>query len=679
MSLNKKTSAGLSRAKPAASDGVGKPNPTAGNLGKAIAPASSSHGSRLDAKFAAGFGTSGVKAPAATGGKLGERLKNGFSLGLGGKPSLSSGGGSDLSKRLAGGFGLQDAGYGGYSGTFGGIGTLGMDNYSGDTEGRPAFQDVITGGIFDILQETKPVGYDSRAEAFNRIKGDAFGIADEFRSNKSMIEKTDAALQRISRIADGIRAMETTTLEQKLGDLSYGIFHGFYERVQKKWGKKLEKANDFLNRLGSIGRSFMNIFGIKDNAIITGSKAGPAKVFKAMDVEYVSSIAGKDLFSTGMYFGEYARFMMEDLGYLYDPIKSIMFSRDYAFIHRPFMEGDTTGRIKTYVFFTRPNLNIFVTGDNGEIAATGELARYDTLRQLVLSDPGLYSELCRDGCNKTALFTFLNNYCLEVPAIRMNESSRDGVRNMHGGTIPLPGKPENVGVDISVTFTDNNRADIAKLLFAMRKYSHYVAEEGYPMRPEYIKNQALDSYMSMYVFTVDTNWDIITMGVGFMLTLNDTPTHMTQHKMEGFEKPELLDSFTVSFKALEWDAHAPEYYDYFNWISNFNPANVVDTRGSALTLQEITRDNQTGRAGCPYRTSVWTEDCGFKGGYMSGPAVAPSFTNKPIIAQTFPRVFEYVNYMHRGVGELIARNPGVYVAINSNEPNRRIFKLGFSY
>ncbi len=613
MSLNKKTSLGLSRAKPAASDGVGKPNPTAGNLGKAIAPASSSTDRRLDAKFAAGFGT------------------------------------------------------------------LGMDNYSYETEGRPAFQDVITGGIFDILQETKPVGYDSRAEAFNRIKGDAFGIADEFRSNKTMIEKTDAALQRISRIADGIRAMETTTLEQKLGDLSYGIFHGFYERVQKKWGKKLEKANDFLNRLGSIGRSSMNIFGIKDNAIITGSKAGPAKVFKAMDVEYVSSIAGKDLFSTGMYFGEYARFMMEDLGYLYDPIKSIMFSRDYAFIHRPFMEGDTTGRIKTYVFFTRPNLNIFVTGENGEIAATGELARYDTLRQLVLSDPGLYSELCRDGCNKTALFTFLNNYCLEVPAIRMNESSRDGVRNMHGGTIPLPGKPENVGVDISVTFTDNNRADIAKLLFAMRKYSHYVAEEGYPMRPEYIKNQALDSYMSMYVFTVDTNWDIITMGVGFMLTLNDTPTHMTQHKMEGFEKPELLDSFTVSFKALEWDAHAPEYYDYFNWISNFNPANVVDTRGSALTLQEITRDNQTGRAGCPYRTSVWTEDCGFKGGFMSGPAVAPSFTNKPIIAQTFPRVFEYVNYMHRGVGELIARNPGVYVAINSNEPNRRIFKLGFSY
>ena len=543
----------------------------------------------------------------------------------------------------------------------------------------PAFRDVITGGIYDILQETKPVGYDERAEAFNRIKNDAYGIRSDLTSNASMIEKTDAAMQRISKIADGIRAMETTTLEQKLGDLSYGVFHDFYERVQKKYGKKLEKANNFLNHLGNIGRSTINIFGLKDNAIITGAKAGPAKVFKSMDADYVSSIAGKDIFATGVYFGEYARFMMEDLGYLYDPIKSIMFSREYSFIHRPFVEADTTGRIKTYVFFTRPNLNLFVKGDNGEIAATSELLRYDTLRQLVLSDPALYSELCRDGCNKTALFTFLNNYCLEVPAIRMNESSREGVRNMHGGTIPVPGKPENVGVDITVTFTDNNRADVAKLLFAMRKYSHYVAEEGYPMRAEYIKNQALDSYMSMYVFTVNTDWDIITMGAGFMLTLADTPTHMTQHKSEGFEKPELLDSFTVTFKALEWDAHAPEYYDYFNWISNFNPANVVDTRGSALTLQEITRDKQTGREGAPLRTSVWTEDCGFRGGYATGPNVSPSFSNKPVVAKTFPKVFEYVNYMHRGVGELIARNPGVYVAINSNEPNRRIFRLGWSY
>lgn len=596
----------------------------------------------------------------------------GLSTAAGRNNKRITGSAGGLKEKLAGGFGLSNGG-----GDDFGSGR-GYELDFGNGGGTP-FRDVITGGIFDILQASKPGGYDERASYARGIKNDLYGLKDTITSNKSLIQKTDEALQRIASIAEGVRVSPTTTLEDKLKDLGYGIFHDFYERTMNKYGKKLEKVNNFFNRLGSIGSSFINIFGLNDNSIISNAKAGTSRVFKSMNADYVQSIAGKDLFSTGLYFGEYARFMMEDLGYIWDTTKSIAFSRDYAFVHRPFLESDNTGRIKSYVFFTRPNLNLFVRGNNNEIAATGELVRYDTLRQLVLSDPALYSELCRDGCNKSALFTFLNNYCLEVPAIRMNESSREGVRNMHGGTIPVPGKPENVGVEISVTFTDNARADVAKLLYCLRKYAHYVAEEGYAMRPEYIKYQALDSYMSMYVVTVDTDWNIIGFGFGCMLSLADTPTHFTQHKMEGFEKPELLDSFSVTFKALEWDAHAPEYFDYFNWISNFNPANVVDTRGSALTLQEITRDTQSGRFGCPYRTSVWTEDCGFKGGYASGPSIAPSFQSKNIDAKAFPRVFEYVNYAHRGVGELLARNPGVYVAVNSNDPHRRIFRLGFSY
>ena len=554
----------------------------------------------------------------------------------------------------------------------------GRDAFGIPKEEIKPFQDVITGGLFDILQGAKPKDYGTH-NTFRNLYSDAKGLRDDVSGKKSIIQKTDEALQRISRISDGIRAIETGSLTEELKDYGYGRFNDFYQKMIKRYGKKLEKANRFLNRVGSIGNSIINILGLKDNAIIFNARNAFPKVFKRLDSEYVSQIAGKDLFSTGIYFGEYARFMMEDLGYIWDTTKSIAFSREYAFVHRPFLESDTTGRIKSYVFFTRPNLNLFENGNNGEISAVSQLSRYDTLRQLALSDPALYSELCRDGCKKTALFTFINNYCLEVPSIRMNESGRDGIKNMHGGTIPIPGKPENVGVDISVTFTDNARADIAKLFFMMRKYRHYVAEEGYAMRSEYIKYQAIDSFMSMYMFDVDTNWEIISMGFACMMDLQDTPTHFNQFKLEGFEKPELLDSFTVTFKALYYDAHAPEYFDYFNWISNFNPANVVDTRGSALTLQEITRDTQDGKQGTPYRTSVWTADCGFKGGYASTPNVYPSYSNKPVLAQTFPKVFDYVRYAHKGVGELLARNPGVYVSVNTNDPHRRIFKLGFSY
>lgn len=554
----------------------------------------------------------------------------------------------------------------------------GKDPFGIPKEEIKPFQDVITGGLFDIIQGARPKDYGTH-NTFRNLYNDTKGLRDDVSGKKSIIQKTDEALQRISRISDGIRAIETGSLTEELKDYGYGKFNDFYQKMITRYGKKLEKVNRFVNRVGSIGNSIINILGLKDNAIIFNARNAFPKVFKRMDSEYVSQIAGKDLFSTGIYFGEYARFMMEDLGYIWDTTKAIAFSREYAFVHRPFLESDTTGRIKSYVFFTRPNLNLFESGNNGEISAVSQLSRYDTLRQLALSDPMLYSELCRDGCKKTALFTFINNYCLEVPAIRMNESGRDGIKNMHGGTIPIPGKPENVGVDISVTFTDNARADIAKLFFMMRKYRHYVAEEGYAMRSEYIKYQAIDSFMSMYMFDVDSNWEIISMGFACMLDLQDTPTHFNQFKLEGFEKPELLDSFTVTFKALYYDAHAPEYFDYFNWLSNFNPANAVDTRGSALTLQEITRDTQDGKQGVPYRTSLWTADCGFKGGYASTPNVYPSFSNKPVLAQTFPKVFDYVRYPHKGVGELLARNPGVYVSVNSNDPHRRIFKLGFSY
>ena len=224
-----------------------------------------------------------------------------------------------------------------------GLNRLGDSSNSFITEYMAPFRDVITGGIFDILQESKPAGYDERASYTRGIKNDLYGLKDTITSRKSLIQKTDEALQRIASIADGVRVSPTTTLEDKLKDLGYGIFHDFYERTMRKYGKKLERVNSFFNSLGSVGSSFINIFGLNDNSIISNAKAGTSRVFKSMNADYVQSIAGKDLFSTGLYFGEYARFMMEDLGYIWDTTKSIAFSRDYAFVHRPFLESDNTG------------------------------------------------------------------------------------------------------------------------------------------------------------------------------------------------------------------------------------------------------------------------------------------------------------------------------------------------
>lgn len=537
---------------------------------------------------------------------------------------------------------------------------------------------IIQGSLNDIIAGVKPENYGENRQLQNLLS-DTKGLLADAKGKKNMLVKADEMLQRLVNMKDTIGLINGQTIEDELRDLTYGKIDDFYQRTMNKFGSKLDKVDKFIDRGLSIIGHVSSLFGLRDNAIIANAKTAYAKVFKSLDAEFLKKIAGKDPIQTGIYFGELGRFYMEDLGVVYDEVKSIEMTREYHCVFKPSFQSDMTGKIRSYVFFTRPNLNVFERGDSGELVAAPELLQYDTLRQLALSDPALYSELCREGCNKTPLFTFLNNYCIEVPAIRVNESSRDGIRNRHGGMIPLPGKPENVGVDISVTFSDNARADVAKLLYFMKKYSTYVAEEGYAMRKEYIKNQAIDSLMSMYMVTVDTNWRIIGFGFACYLTLQDTPTHFTQHKAEGFDKPDLLDNFTVTFKALEYDAHAPEYYDYFNWLSNFDPANVVDTRGSALTLQEVTRDVQTGRGHCPARTSVWSANNGMKGYGPNIPTVSPSFVTNKVHATTFPRNFDFCRYRHRGVGEMLARNPGVYVSVNSNDPYRRIFKFGFSY
>lgn len=537
---------------------------------------------------------------------------------------------------------------------------------------------IITGSLNDWMSGNRPSNYGQNT-ALRDLASDFRGLKQDARGKGSMLERADKMLGRMVNMKDNIGLLNGQTVEEELRDLTYGKMEDFYQKTMTKFGPKLNKIDKVIDQTLSIIGHVSSLFGLRENSIIANAKTAYARVFKSLDADFIKKIAGKDPIQTGIYFGELGRYMMEDLGIVYDKVKSIEMTREYHCVFKPSFQSDMTGKIRTYVFFTRPNLNVFETGQTGELIAVPELLQYDTLRQLALSDPGLYSELCRDGAGKTPLFTFLNNYCIEVPAIRMNESTREGIRNRHGGTIPLPGKPENVGVDISVTFADNARADVAKLLFFMKKYASFVAEEGYAMRPEYIKHQAIDSLMSMYVFVVDTDWEIISMGFGCYLTLVDTPTHFTQHKAEGFDKPDLLDGFTVTFRALEWDAHAPEYYDYFNWLSNFDPTNVVHTRGSALTLQEVTRDVQSGRGHVANRTSVWSANNGIKGGGPSAPNINPSYATNAVAATTFPKTFDFVKYHHWGVGEMLARNPGVYVSVNSNDPYRRIFKLGFSY
>lgn len=406
----------------------------------------------------------------------------------------------------------------------------------------------------------------------------------------------------------------------------------------------------------------------------------------------------------------YIKAIIEDVGFITDKHRAIKFSRSGIFITRPILESDAGGYYRSFAFLTRPNCNLINLKDS-VLHCAPELKDYPEMYSQILTDMELYSELCRDGCARSNLFSLLSNYIKEVPPIRLTESNRDGVKNMFNKSMPMPGIPEiYTEADIPITFVDNSRGDISKLLYALSMYKTLVGRDGYPMQPNYIKFKGIDYLMSLYIVTVDPNWEIVGFGVALGLMISEPPTHFTQHRMDGFSKPELLEEFTVNFKASTYIPYAPHYYDTFNRLFGFNPSNIVDTRGSGTTLYANNRTaGEQQDNGSQDRASVFSSNAGInlsssdissvsqlintssnagsklsgiKNLVTSGMQIINQFTN----SGTESGGGSYTNRVtinavpkNPDVFEMMAKAPGVYTGVNTAEKNRTIFKLGFSW
>lgn len=483
-------------------------------------------------------------------------------------------------------------------------------------------------------------------------------------------------------------------------------YNKMMNKVDKIVDKNLQLANQYLS---GTAQSQLNKFGEKFGIHGVGSALIKTSSYAPTVVTRVSKLWGQaykgapesewdyiDVVSSAVDLPMYIKASLEESGYIADKYRGMQYAKDLHFITRPTLEADNGGYYRSYAFLTRPNLNIVRrTGDTIELVP--EMARYPSFSTLCMKDLVLTSELCRDGAMKSNLFTYVNNYIKEVPPIRLSESNREGVKNMYGKSIPVPGIPEKYGeVDIPITFIDNGRGDIANLMYILSTYKSIVGREGYPMRPEYIKYKGIDYLMSLYLVTVDANWEIIGFGVAIGLMISEPPTHMTQHKMDGFGKNDLLEEFTVNFKAATYIPLAPEYFDDFNRISGFDPSNIISTRGSGHSLIMNERMASTSDPVHNLRGSVWSVTGGYDG---AGNTVVNQSTGTSQVAaknmvqsvinnffktdseQTLDREVNTVNAVRRypDVFEFLGRAPGIYTATNSKEPNRRRFHFGFSY
>lgn len=538
-----------------------------------------------------------------------------------------------------------------------------------------------------------------------------------WKTQESLTAMSNDANRLLKKMRDGATASTDDTVDdmfeqlRQLGDSAVSplrnAYNTLYNRLDKIVDKNIQIAQAHLSgaaqdALNKVGGKF-GFDGIGSKLIKVNSYSPPivSRVSKLWKEAYKGAPESQweyiDPVSSAVNLPMYIKAALEESGYIADKYRANQYAKDLHFITRPVLESDNGGHYRSFAFFTRPNINA-VNVNGNVIQLVPEMVNYPSFATLCMTDLALTAELCRDGAHKSNLFTYLNNYIKEVPPIRLSESNREGVKNMYGKSTPIPGIPEVYGeVDISVTFIDNARGDIAKLLYILSTYKSVVGREGFPMRPEYIKYRGIDYLMSLYIVTVDANWEIIGFGVALGCMISEPPTHFTQHKLDGFGKNDLLEEFTVNFKAATYFPYAPDYFEDFNRISGFDPSNIVDTKGSGHNLYIGERQLSTRDSTHSLRGSIWSNTGGFD---AAGNTIIDPSTGTNIQRSGFDMVKQVVSHIlnsdseqtvdqavittdavkqYKGVFELAARCPGVYTSTSSKEPHRRRFMLGFSF
>lgn len=558
-------------------------------------------------------------------------------------------------------------------------GTEYFHNMSSDADSLMSKANAVADRLANARQRINNVIDDPKAYAMDQLEALSNGYMPtdlgEFGTGVSNI------LKSINKVKKATTKLET--LWNKVEDFidDHGIFKNV--KTYRQTPKRLEGFID--TAMDTIG-AFLN--GNAGSGIFANNASGTSSL---MSSTYINNQYNKDPISSTFDLNRHIMVILEDQGYIASKYRAVQYSRDYYFVGRPVLESDISSPYyRSYVIWTRPDINT-IAFENGAYVPSAELLFYPELLQLTATDMPLYSELCMTSCNKTAIWPLLSNYTKEIDAPRINDQEREGVKNMHGVQSAIPGVPEYHNIDITVTFTDNSRADIAKLFQYIEQYKHFTACEGYPMGAKYIRYNSYNYYLSCYIITVDINWEVIGFGVATQMTVKEAPTHFTKHNIDGFTKDELLDEFSVTFNAQTYKPFRPAYFDQLNRLTGFNRANLIDTKGSGVTLQYFSRPDEMPAntpllKGSVFQSSPYLWDKSTKVEDALDPLALLEQSSYDIgqqkqmtagVGNASIRMQGIMPY--QGVFEMIAKRPGIYVEYTDDEPNRPRFKLGFSY
>ena len=296
--------------------------------------------------------------------------------------------------------------------------------------------------------------------------------------------------------------------------------------------------------------------------------------------------------------------VLVEQGIVRDPELARVIDRSKHIVHDVYLESNVAGPTRSYAYFVKPNLNLFAGGNSSDkgfkldISATGlasmfsnrrnssagsvslnpDLDKYPVLLSAAMLNLDISLELCRDVCGGSGLIPLLSNHCKEIAPISLQSDDREGVRNMYGKSMQLPGVFNYYDNQLSVTFSDNRYGDISKLFYLLGVYKDHVVREGFKRADKYIARNAIDWATSIYVFTVDQDNFIIGWVKYTGCVSRSLPLNLAQHRSEGFAEGELTGDIVIDFQVFKTNPYRISTLAEFNKISGFSSDRVLPLR-----------------------------------------------------------------------------------------------------
>ena len=269
---------------------------------------------------------------------------------------------------------------------------------------------------------------------------------------------------------------------------------------------------------------------------------------------------------------------------------------------------------KQYIFFSKPDLNIF--SDNSGTINPSIKQNLPDLYMKIIRNPIVAQSLQSSfgGPNRGhggGIITQLTNLCNECQWQQMGLSKKDGPKNMKGQGMSYGGDffEASDQTEMDISFLDNRDRDIEIMMEIWTEYIEGVNNGAITKKALYIANNTVDYAINIWVLTLDESYNVISWGMAgacYPLTVN---TDILNYSAIPKTASELTGPFSYKFHVSYF--HKPNMHrtiEMLNYSTGFGKTispHLSNTKASYQYMQTQVGNYWIHSGFIPYHTTLF--------------------------------------------------------------------------